>query len=521
MAYEDIDWTKADELLQQAQQQARAPAPQQDAPNTWQQAMDTVQRYQQQSAANTPQRSMPADEAPPEKDDSKTYWAMALSLLGNRGRDLGGIMQSSADDYNKRLGAWEQRNSPDAKMDRQLKLAQLQQADRAPAAQAFQEANQLAGTMQADNSAKTQQDQFNRKQLQEATLAQATQAGEKARLEYTQQGLNQRTADELANARTIASASQSGMNVRQLGEIQAQNDRQTQLIEANRALEEQRVAGALAAKQLELTGKQKPPPTGVVVDDPQRVNSLTDSERTEADKALSSGRAVNANINRLNALWKEKPTAANEKEYNSIILALVGEASKTNETGTLQNPEFLRTVKNLPAYGTTAGPMGRGGQIDSPRAMLDVMRGGNPALDALAQVQAQYNSLTNEKLRGYGFHDQLTAPQAAPQGAPRQAAAAQTPAPAAAPFDPVKLGLPGTFQRVGQPQQAAAPAPAAMPQQQDPNANAMPQMPPQALDQSGAARMPSMVGPGGQLKQPVSPREYQQLLQAGWQVIGN
>lgn len=106
---QDPDWQEALRRLQ-PQPEPEAPPPsaaQAQSPGIWAQAQDLLQK--RIAAADAQQRELPAAEPPPAKDDAKTYWAMALSLLGNHGRDLGSILQASSDEYNHRLAAWESR----------------------------------------------------------------------------------------------------------------------------------------------------------------------------------------------------------------------------------------------------------------------------------------------------------------------------------------------------------------------------------------------------------------------------
>lgn len=505
MAFDDTDWTQVLKQLQDSQQPQQAAAPQQD---TWAKALDTIQRYQQQTNQSLPQRSLPADEPAPENNDSKTYWAMALSLLGNRGRDLGSILQASADDYSKRLGDWEKRNTPDAKLDREMKLAQLQQMDHAQSDKTFAQAGQLAGLMQGDASQAERVREFDQTQRTQALEHVFDKQYDQSKTKYEQEGINKRTADQLAQTKVLNEADQAGATHRTQMTIDAENARQ-----------DKQLQNALALKALEQAGKVKALPTGASLVDQARYQSLGEGERAALDNILNNGRTVNTNLVRLQQLMDNSYTAANEKEYNNIVKFLIGESSKAGGTGVLSTPEFQRYLSDLPTYTALKSPGGRASQISGIRSAIEVARGKNPSLDTLAQLQNYFAGATNAQLRGYGVQDELKGyepPQVASKPGTAAAidkAAAAAPAAAPAPFDPVKLGLGGVWRPVAAPaaQTPAVPVP-------DPAAGAMPQ--PGPAPGPGVA-LPAMKDPqSGATQLPLTQQQYLQLKAAGWQEMG-
>lgn len=399
-----IDWQKAQQLLMQAQQtpaasymqggQLNQPAQQAQPSNTWQQALDTVQKYQGQNAPAP--RQMPAAEPAPQPDDSKTYWAMALSLLGNNGRDLGDITQRSADNYNKQLTDWEARNSPDAKLNRELKLAELSQADRAPQREAMQQAGQVAGIAQQDRQQNIQEGQFRATQTQQALLKQAEMIAHQADERYQQGGMNSRQEQQIAAENARQGVGIGAENARSANTIASENER------ARLQRENQ-----LAIAGLSQANKVKAPITGVTTVDPARYATLTDAERTKADEAVNLGRSINDKLHVLHDLQLAPPSSANEKTYTNTINFLVGNASAVGNTGIVNKDEYLRYMQSLPAYAAVKTPQGKLGQITSMRSAMEVARGRNPSVEALSQIQNMFARQAHEAMRGYGITDAL------------------------------------------------------------------------------------------------------------------
>lgn len=525
---ENPDYEQALKMLEARRAQPAQQGPMAQSGSSFSSAMDTIQKYQQKQQP-VQSRQAPADEAPPQEDSAKTYWAMALSLLGG-GRDLGTVFQNATDSYNKRLSAWEARNSPDAKLDRSMKLAQLDAMDRAPQKEAFDQATRLAGVEQADKSQAIQQQQFALTQDQQLFMKQADQVYERARQAAQNKHADESQANAQAHSEKLAYYAQHGMDERHVSEMENQRNMQNQRIEAENARNVADNERALSVAGMSNANRPKAAPTGTVVDDPNRVQTMSEGERTESTKTLNAARAISANLRRLNAIYQEPPTDSNINEYNSIVLALTGEASKTNETGTLQNPEFLRTVKNIPVYGSTKGAMGRYDQAHSARGVWDVAHGRNPALDTFTQLQQQYGVMANAQLKGYGFHDDsLYGTADVPQqgqgggmgGPPPQPAPVQTTQ--AAPQQRFSTqGMKGTWQTLGP--GAAAPTPTVVAQQQpnqsseDPAASAMPvqqSMQPQA----GIQLKPMTNVRTGQVMMPTSIQQAQQMLRDGWSMM--
>lgn len=397
MAYDpndpNMDWQAALQMLQ-AQPQAQA-QPQQQS-NTWSQALDTIQKYQSQNAPAA--RAAPAAEAPPEKEGTfgPSFWAMALDVLGNNGKDLGGILSQSADNYNKRLSGWEARNSPDAKLDRELKMAQLAQADRAPQHEAFQEAGQLAEGMRGDRQLTNQENQFTQGQQQARALKQAEMLAHHGDEVYSQQGMNSRQAQQIA-----------AENARSANTIGAEGSRQAIGIDAENARAQAQRENQLAIAGMSAANKVKAPITDAKVIDPARVASLTDAERTKADEAVGLGRSINDKLHILHDLQLAPPSSANEKTYTNTINFLVGNASAVGNTGIVNKDEYLRYMQNLPPYAAVKTPQGKLAQVTSARSGMEVLRGRNPSVEALSQIQSMFARQAQESMRGYGYTDDL------------------------------------------------------------------------------------------------------------------
>lgn len=520
------DWQEAQRLLQEAQRQQQSAPSQQ--PNTWQQAADVIQRMQQPTTPRAPIKDEPA----PQPDDTKAYWAMALSVLGNNGRDLGAILSQNAQNYNQRLSAWEQRNSPDAKLDRQLKQIQLARADREPQREAFQQTAQLAGIMQGEQNAAEQRRQFDARQGQDLLLKQADAVQQRAMAEYQQQGLDKRQAEQLAHEKWAAHLSQNGMDVRQATEIKAQQERDAARFKFEQEQQDRMIQGQLAGKLMEQQGKLPAPIPGTSFNGPEgqrRYMTLTPGQREQVDKDIITGREVNLKLQQLHSLMLAPPSAANENTYNSAINFLIGDQSKEGSTGILSNPEYIRYIKNLPKYGSVASLYGRyAAQVTSPRALVEVLRGQNPGLQTLEQLQNNFADMARTRAQVYGINDDELQTFSQP-GSGQQAAGAQKP------FDPVALKLPGRFVPADGGDAAPTPPPGntggvtgfwgqaadrlnrgatgswAAPD----DGSSMP--PPNVPAQKQAAQLPTMISPDGrQIVQPMSAQEAAQRIAQGW-----
>jgi hypothetical protein len=404
---QDQDWTEAQRLLEQAGKVRTEPAAQTpNMPSTWQQSLDMINKYHQ-GQSQTPQRPEPTPEAAPERDDSKTYWAMALSLLGNNGRDLGNIMQSSADNYNRRLSAWEQRNSPDAKLDRSLKVAQLNRADRDAANEPLDEALKIAPSLQTDRASQIQQDQFSKTQQAQALYHQADTIEHRANEKYLQQGLDARQARELAHADRIAAETRDGMDARQDKEIAAQQARQDEQIRANMQL-----------KALEAQQKIPAPIPGTSFNGPEgqrRYETLLPGQREKIDEAVVTGREVNGKLQHLRELMLAPRSSANETDYNSTLMYLIGSETKEGATGTLQPSEYKRYLTSLPKYGAVTDMRGKLAQVSSPQAAWELMRGQNPSLNAIDTLSSSLGAMAQTRASTYGIRDDTLV-----MGAPQQ-----------------------------------------------------------------------------------------------------
>lgn len=527
---ENPDYEQALKLLEQrrAQQQPAAAGPMAQSGGSFASAMDTIQKYQQKQQPMQ-SRQAPADEAPPQEDNAKTYWAMALSLLGG-GRDLGTVFQNATDNYNKRLSAWEARNSPDAKLDRSMKLAQLEAMDRAPQKEAFQQATQLAGIEQGDRSQAIQQRQFALTQDQQLFMKQADEVFDRAKSAAQYKHADDSQANAQAHSEKLAFYAQHGMDARQASEMENQRNMQNQRIEAENARNAEDNATRLGVAAMTAQGKQPVAIPGTHITDPARYASLSLEQRTKADEVAVNAVQMNSHLQQLQNVMLQPRSTSNQNTYDSLLLELVGDANKANAAGVVNGPEFVRTVKNFPQYAAVTDRLGKLQQMTGPRATLEVLRGQDPSLQTLSKLQAMHAQAFNAKAGVYGFGlDMDTGAGQPPQGgqggqpAP-QAAPAPVQTTQAAPqqrqrFNP--SAMEGTWQRMGG---AQTPAPTSVAQQQQPNqsedpaASAMPiqqSMQPQA----GIQLKPMTNVRTGQVVMPTSMQQVQQMLQDGWSMM--
>ena len=522
---ENPDYEQALKLLEQRQQQMQQPqGPMAQSGGSFSSALDTLNKFQgrqQQQAA--PMRQMPADEAPPKEDNAKTYWAMALSLLGG-GRDLGSVLQNSADSYNKRLAAWEARNSPDAKLDRQMKLAQLEQMDRAPQREQFEQATRLAGIEQADRSQATQQQQFALSQEQQLFMRKADEVFERAKLAAQNKHADDSQANAQAHSEKLAFYAQHGMDERQANELENQRNMQNQRIEAENARNEADNVTRLGVAAMAAQGKRPAAIPGTHITDQSRYDSLLPGQREKADEVAMSAVQLDQHFKQLQQLVLQPRSSGNQNAFNQLRSELVGDINRAASAGVVNGQEFLRQVENLADYTSTTDAIGKLQQMKGPLATLEVLRQQNPTLNALATMQKLHADAFNAKSRIYGFElgDSIGQPVAGAGGGggmaqggppPQQAAAA----PQAPQFDVTKL--PGKVQLLGPTQKAEAapaPTPAPMTPAQDEMAT-----PPLAGDVRSTMpqQLPPMRDEAGHVKQPMSYREMEELIAKHWRPL--
>jgi hypothetical protein len=524
MAYDDnadIDWTKAQQLLEQQRAAASAAqTPAADVPGgSWTEALNLLQRNKQQ----VPERAMPAAEAPPSKDDAKTYWAMALSLLGNNGKDLGAILQNSADSYNKRLSAWEGRNSPDAQLDRQYKLAQLSAADRAAASEPLKQATEVAGVLRGDKNDAEQVRQFGARAVQDATLHEAELLGRKAGDELSQSGQDRRQGQQLDAQRSLEGMREGGADQRLTRELEGRRSLQ----DAAQAAETERAAAHDAAQlqihQATEAAKRGAPIPGLIETDPARRSSLSPEEKIRADEEAVAGLRGQQKYAKLRQLMMSPYTTANEKEYGTILDALIGSESKSNATNSLQNVEYLRALNNKPTYAALTSGWGKLQQVSGGRGTWEAFSGQNPNLQYLNQLQAQHLNDANTALGVYGYG--LQPPKQSNETAPTPvvstgygAASRTLPAPQQQQpaFNPQAMGMKGVWQPAGAPQ---APAQVAQPQPAPTPEPIMPQLNVGQLQANGgnAVQLRPMRNAAGKVAMPVSLQETAALRAQGFE----
>jgi len=133
--YGELEEDKIPQLQLMADTPA-APAPTPDG-GVWERAAALMQR-REAGRQRAPQRQMPAIGAPPEHNNTSALWAMALDLLGSKGRNIGGIAQADIAAKNNELKQWRAQNSPDAMLEREARLQQLNAGDRAVEDKDFQ-----------------------------------------------------------------------------------------------------------------------------------------------------------------------------------------------------------------------------------------------------------------------------------------------------------------------------------------------------------------------------------------------
>jgi len=509
MAYNpELDWEEAQKLLASNQQTTPTPANQ---PSVWAQAQNALKQYQQyQGASNpVPQRQMPADEAPPKNDDSKTYWAMALSLLGG-GKDLGSVLQNSADSYNKRLAAWEARNSPDAKLERAAKFAQIQQMDRQAANEDFQKTRELAGDARAERQITNQEKQFALTQEQQLKIQQADMLANKAREHYTEMGLNKRHTEDIASAERNRALMEAGLNERQIRDINASRDLQTQRDTAETERANEHNATQLGMKALELQNKAGAPIPGLEVKDKARVQNLTPEEKSKADELAVEFNRGQQKYERLQQLMMSPYTTSNEKEYRNTLDALIGSESKGNATNSLQDVEYLRALANKPQYAAITSAWGKLQQASGGRGTFEALAGQNPNLQYLLQLRNQHAADHNAALDvyGYGYKSGSGAPTPEPGMSKTPQQAAQPPKPS---FDPVALKLPGVFRRQGAPPPQAQVHEAAS----QPATESAPIL--ESREPSAGVSLRPLLDPRtGNVLMPTSLRQVQEKLSEGW-----
>jgi len=110
---------------------APQPTPAADGGGPWSKARDLMQRQSQMQYSAPERFSKPVEaEAAPEANEWKTILAMALNVLGNKGKDLGQIAMHGTEQRNHQLQQWRRDNSPRALADREMQMAQLRNADR-------------------------------------------------------------------------------------------------------------------------------------------------------------------------------------------------------------------------------------------------------------------------------------------------------------------------------------------------------------------------------------------------------
>lgn len=261
--------TDEDEWLAQQAAQAEVAQPQTAAEaNPWSKAQAIMQKQagMQYQAPERYSKPVTAEKAPA-RNDWGMIAAMAMSLLGNKGKDLGGIVMQGVQNRNQQLRDWREENSPAALQKREMMQAQLRNADRqgfeaeraalgAQASQEMQLANAQVGEERAQANAITHaaehQDQV---AYQDKSLAQSA-ADSAARLAQSGQFHQDSLAEQ--RAARAQSAGQFGTQMAFNRDRLAQDAEHDRLVLAGQqqaaaaaAAEKQRAAGQSFGEQTE------------------------------------------------------------------------------------------------------------------------------------------------------------------------------------------------------------------------------------------------------------------------------
>lgn len=419
MAYQD----DTDEWLKQQAAQSdllNTDASEADS-GPWARARDLLNRQAAMQYTAPKQFSRPVKAEPvPERDSWKTVLAMALDVLGNKGRNLGGIAMADTEQRNKQLAQWRQENSPAALDARRLRQLQLTNADR----QGFEADRRVLGQQAAQEMdiAKAQQaeEQARAQAIQRASEHEDTvgyqnrslaQQGELAGQRMEQAGRFHE--DDMRNAAAArAQAAQLAREQRAFTGEQNELNRSNavSMNDADNAARMQQLEAQAAARAAENKAKMQaqagvlpegvdvPTIPGTVALDRNRWNSLGQTERTQATNAAQTHSTAVQAMEKLQKLLTSKRTAANRNQYNALVKELIGDKSKEGSTGVLSGTEYERYIADLPEYGTT-----RIGQIHDFTTARDYLAGRNPALDTLKQAENYAKDKYGTLLQTYGL----------------------------------------------------------------------------------------------------------------------
>ena len=221
MAYEDEDELNKWLSSQSAPnlEAAPTPAPAASGGSPWDRARELMTKQSNMSFTPSKQQEVKAAEAPG-RDDWKTVLAMAINLIGNKGKDAGQLMMAGEDQYNKKLARWQDQNNPQALNQQRLQQAQLANmerqgfdADRKVLGDQVSQEMQVAGAQQGQNNADRQFNQSNENHLDAMAEQQGNAMRQEAQFAETgarsdkhfdaTQGL---TREQMAQAKALADA---------------------------------------------------------------------------------------------------------------------------------------------------------------------------------------------------------------------------------------------------------------------------------------------------------------------------
>lgn len=311
-----------------------------------------------------------SDPAPKNDISWKTVLGMVLS------KDPGAVMLADQEGRRRQIDDWAARHSPEAVFDRQRALAgTLMQEDagkRATAAQQFEQDRATANDIE---------------QAANTDWAHEHTEGRDAATDQHWSAEEQRARDQMAQADRHFDVSQSGMDARQLRQLQAQ-----------REMNDADNAAALAAAQARAAGKPPAPLPGTHVTDPAAFQQYMQSPANVKDLSehVARSQQVQQYVDQLRDLLQKPRTAAGEATYNSIIKQLIGDRSQEGSTGVLSNTEFARYIEDLPAYGALGG-------LKNWRSALETIQGKNPRLSTLDALEQSLRKGQGAKLGAYGI----------------------------------------------------------------------------------------------------------------------
>lgn len=389
---EDLDYWLATQALPKEE-----PAPE----GSWQRAAKLLAAQQTQRAPD-PMPTRP----------NGMSWSSALAAILSR--DPGGVVAADAANRRAELEAWQKRQyaREGEGFERQMQLAQL--LDRGDATAWTQK--HTADRDAVSDQRWTAEEQRAREQFGATNQLQRDRMAQEALQARQQLGLGYSRLKQDQSQFDATQGEQWAMQAARLAAQKEMNDADNATTRARldaAGAEDQRVA-------IPSTRVTDPAAYAQLARNPQTLRSMSEDVGTSL--------RVRGYLKRLEDIRGEKPSAANESEYNNIIKFLIGDQSKEGSTGVLSNTEFERYIKDLPSYNSEHSLTNKIGQVTSWRAARDVLSGRDPAKELLTQLQAAYGNAQRSKFAPLGFEIvDGSAPQPTPAVAPQPGAAQPQP----------------------------------------------------------------------------------------------